>query len=85
MVGHLDWGSAPAVQFPELFHCALNQNSVMSSYVERVGNNVVWCPTFRRNLTEVQFLAPLMLLTEVYVPIDGRDSRVWTCSTDGIF
>lgn len=44
-------------------------------------------PTFRRNLSlfEGQFCSLLNLINEVYIPVDGRDCRIWSCSKDATF
>eukprot|EP00268_Persea_americana_P068653 TRINITY_DN9599_c0_g4_i1.p1 TRINITY_DN9599_c0_g4~~TRINITY_DN9599_c0_g4_i1.p1 ORF type:complete len:154 (-),score=18.03 TRINITY_DN9599_c0_g4_i1:181-642(-) len=54
----------------------------------RVGGQVVWSPTLRRNLKdneESQFISLLNLLNDMFIPERGEDARVWTTSKDGTF
>ena len=74
-------------QFPPL-NCATDKDTEVNSYMSRVGDMVVWSPTFRRNLRdqeESQFILLLNLLNEAYIMERGEDSRVWTASKDGSF
>ena len=77
-----------ATQFPNLFRCAKIGKVLVSDYVEREEGRIRWGPTFRRNLSvveETQFCSLLTLINDVYLPLDGWDSRIWPHSTDGSF
>lgn len=83
-VGDSSW----APKYPRLFSCAIDKNAKVSSYFSRVGSSFVWAPIFRRNLPEeedVQLLSMLVELEAVYIPVFGKDRRVWSVSTDGSF
>lgn len=74
--------------FPEIFRCAANQRALVLDYMERLGDKVVWDPIFRSNLNdeeETQFSAMLILIGNVYVPLEGKDRRIWIASRDGSF
>lgn len=62
--------------------------AMIRSYLSRVGNRVVWGPTFRRNLLEIgaiQLNMLLSLLEDVYVQLGRVDRRVWEGTIDGSF
>eukprot|EP00268_Persea_americana_P032086 TRINITY_DN31428_c1_g1_i1.p1 TRINITY_DN31428_c1_g1~~TRINITY_DN31428_c1_g1_i1.p1 ORF type:complete len:108 (-),score=14.36 TRINITY_DN31428_c1_g1_i1:164-487(-) len=76
-----------ATQFPNLFRYAKTEEALVSD-VERDGVRIRWGPTFRRNLSvveETQVCSLLSLIDDVYLSLDGRDSRIWPYSTDGSF
>ena len=53
---------ALCAQFPDMFRCAQDKEATISSYMSTIGGQVVWGPTFRRNLKdheEAQFIALL--------------------------
>lgn len=80
--------SSLALKYPRLFSCAIDKNANVSSYFSRVGSSVVWAPIFTINLPEeedVQLLSMLVELEAVYIPVFGKDRRVWSVSTDGSF
>lgn len=57
-------------------------------YSEKVGNQIVWCPTFRRNLrehAEVQVLCLLNCLNDSSFQREGEDLRLWLSLQDGSF
>lgn len=67
-----------ATRFSELFCCAQNKKVAVADYMDRVGDQAVWGPIFRRNFTDIepQFQALLSYLgnvTNVYIPMDGKD------------
>lgn len=81
-------GDTPlASHFLELFRYAQDRKAKVISYLERVGDQVLWGPAFRRTLSEVeesQLFALLGLLGLVHIP-EGMDRRIWTHYTDGSF
>ena len=76
-----------AYTFPELFSCATNQETKIIECMERKGDQINWGARFRRNLKEVesQFYSMLAILGSVFIPKKGKDRRVWTASSDGLF
>lgn len=69
-----------AIKLPELYRCATNTQSMVSSFFNRQGSQIVGGPSFRRNLNErefSQFLSMIELLNDVFIPIDRLDKRVW--------
>ena len=77
-----------AYTFPELFSCATNQESKVIECMERKGDQISRGPTLRRNLKEVessQFCSMLAILGSVFIPKEGKDRRIWTASSDGLF
>lgn len=61
---------------------------MISHNMESLGDLVQWGPIFRRNLTELeenQLFSLLDTLSQVYVPEEAEDSRVWTAYADGSF
>ena len=66
----------------------MDEEAKVKSYMSRVGDMVVWSPTFRRNLKdqeESQFILLLNLLNGACITERREDSRVWTASKDGSF
>ena len=66
----------------------MDKDANVNSCMSRVGDEVVWSPTFRRNLgvqEESQFISLLNLLNGAYITERGEDSRVWTASKEGLF
>ena len=62
--------------------------NVISYYVKGHNKEVIWSPIFRRNLRDIeerQFLSLLNLLTDVLIPEEGEDSRIWKASIDNSF
>ena len=60
----------------------------MKDYADQVGGENIWGPIFRRNLSVMedgQFCSLLTLIDDVYIPVEGKDLRIWSCSTDGCF
>eukprot|EP00268_Persea_americana_P001290 TRINITY_DN10388_c0_g2_i3.p1 TRINITY_DN10388_c0_g2~~TRINITY_DN10388_c0_g2_i3.p1 ORF type:complete len:137 (+),score=20.28 TRINITY_DN10388_c0_g2_i3:878-1288(+) len=48
------------VQFPYLFRCAQDKEASVSSYMSTTGGQLIWCPTFRRNLKDNEELTSLI-------------------------
>lgn len=84
------WGKdAPlANKFLKLFKCASNAHEYVSNNIKRVGDHIVYSPTFQRNFTEVdegQFLDMFSLVNGVNIPVGSTGRRVWSGTTDGNF
>lgn len=77
-----------AVEFPSLFLCASDQQAKVSNYMSRYGDQTQWGPILRRNLTEEgenELRSFLLILSQVFIPKVGENSRVWSNSQDGVF
>lgn len=77
-----------AMSFPLLFNYARYKTAKVQSYMERLGNQVVWEPIFRRNLTdqeEKQFVTLIDLLNFIFIPRKEEDSRVSQLQKIGLF
>lgn len=64
-----------ATSFPEVCNCTSNQQDKVIDYLERRGDSVLWGPTFRRHLNEVeegQFRSLLICTANVFIPINGK-------------
>ena len=80
--------STLGAQFPNLFNCAMDKEAKVKSYMSRAGGQVVWSPTLRRNLKDLEeskFISLLNLLNGMFILDRGEDARVWTASKDGSF
>ena len=76
--------------YPDLFRCAVDKGLKVQNYFERQGPGaqVIWGPTFRRNVKELeenQLASLLILLNGISIPADGEDVRLWSASKDGSF
>lgn len=76
-----------AIQYLSLFTCARNKESKVQDYLERVGSQVVWGPTLRRNLTKAEEAQLIILnsLQNVQTHEEEEDGRVWVASRDNLF
>lgn len=77
-----------ATRFPNLFACARNRITMVSDYMIRNGNNILWSPIFRRHFSEeeeIQFFSLMEVSSQTFILENGQDSRVWTSSQDGSF
>lgn len=77
-----------ATRFPNLFACARNRRAMVSDYMIRNGNNILWSPIFRRHFSEeeeIQFFSLMEVSSQTFILENGQDSRVWTSSQDGSF
>ena len=67
---------------------AASQSAKVIDYLERIDDRIVWGPIFRRNLNEVeaaQFREMMTLIGNIFVPNNGKDRRVFSTSTNGMF
>lgn len=81
-------GNLPlALQFSLLFKCAKNSDTKGIDYYERMGDQVIWGPIFRRNLTEIEqeFIDLINTLQNVHLPEGGEDGRLWLALKDHSF
>lgn len=75
------------VKFPDLFSCAEGHQAMVLSYLERYGSQLQW-EILRKNLSESeehQFISLLNILSRVFIPEEGEDSREYKASLDGSF
>ena len=75
-------------QFPDLLKCANDREAKVKSSMARIGGQVVWCPTLRRNLTDnetSQFILLLNFLQGMFILESGEDVRVQIASKDRTF
>eukprot|EP00268_Persea_americana_P005238 TRINITY_DN11759_c0_g1_i1.p1 TRINITY_DN11759_c0_g1~~TRINITY_DN11759_c0_g1_i1.p1 ORF type:complete len:192 (+),score=29.59 TRINITY_DN11759_c0_g1_i1:2619-3194(+) len=72
-------------QFPGPFNCAKDMEAEVKAYMARIGDQVVWSPTLRRNLKDNKESQVILLLNGMFNPKNGEDERVLTASKDGTF
>ena len=55
--------------------------------MDRDAERILWGPIFRRDLTESEVVNLMNLLDKlgrIFIPAEGKDSRVWAASKDGV-
>lgn len=75
-------------KYPLLFAIATDKQSLVSDNYDIQGIHAVWSPILRRAFHEEEvqmFSAFMMQLAEYYIVPTGRDVRVWSSESKGIF
>lgn len=77
-----------AFHYPNIFLYARDRSMLVQDCFSKNGYQVVWGPTFRRNLDEVEsekFVALMAVLDGVFIAAARGDKRVWMGTVDGSF
>ena len=77
-----------SLQFLDLYRYARNLQANMMDTWKRDADRTLWGPIFRRNMLESEegnLINLLDKLGRVFIPEEGKESRVWVAIVDGVF